>query len=231
MSNESPWIVQYGPLITASATFIASIIALFKESIIGLWKHPTLKIEQKEENLLKEITTKLSEEESDKQANTSATHIAVDYYDFNIEVINSGSEPCKNCECYLERIEFKQASDVKFNDLDLISGKAIKWLGKELTNIDLPPHGGKASITLLRLISPEKRSTEKGKKKNSPGIQIGDVIINENVVAGNYIIIFCMYSLNHKSQTIRLGFDWNGHWQERITELSSTVKIKMEIRK
>ena len=40
-----------------------------------------------------------------------------------------------------------------------------------------------------------------------------------------------MYSLNHKSQTIRLGFDWNGQWQERITELSSTVKIKMEIRK
>lgn len=231
MPNESPWAVQYGPLITASATFVASIIALFKESIIGLWKHPTLKIEQKEKNNFKEITTKLSEAESDNEASKNGAHVAVDYYDFNVEVVNSGSEPCKNCECYLERIEFKRTNDVKFNDLDLISGKPMKWLSKEQANIDLPPHGGKAIITLIRLISPEKRSASKGIKRNSPGLQIGDIVINENSIAGNYKVYFCVYSLNHKSQTVSVAFDWNGQWQERITELLGIIKIAMEVKK
>lgn len=74
MQEESSWLVQYGPTITALATFVASIIALFKESIIGLWKKAKITIELKEEKKFKEIIDRQDKEENETEGAKQALH-------------------------------------------------------------------------------------------------------------------------------------------------------------
>lgn len=231
MQEESSWLVQYGPLITALATFVASIIALFKESIIGLWKKAKITIELKEEKKFKEIIDRQDKEENETEGAKQAADILVAYYDLNMEIMNKGSEPCKNCEIYLEKIEYKENDNVPLKSLDIISGQNIKWCSKEKGNVDIPPYGGKVIVTLIRIISPEKKSSAKGKPATTPGLQIGDVLINQANIAGQYKILFRIYSINHKSKALQLEFRWNGNWKKRITEFMEIVTLGMEIKK
>jgi hypothetical protein len=225
-----PWFLQYGPLIAASATFLAAIVALFKESIIGIWRKPTLNPVLEFGGKFKEI---LSHETEDEDSTTEPPDptIKVDAYDLILSITNKGREPCKNAEIYLERVEMKKTGDVQFIDYDGISGKAIKWAFKDQSSIDLPPFGGRSLCNVIRISSPENRSRSRGGKPTQvPGLQIGDIQMPERNMAADFIIHFAVYALNHKPKRLKIMFKWTGNWKARITEFSTTVTVSMEVK-
>jgi hypothetical protein len=227
MQNNNPWYIQYGPLMTASATFIASLIALFKEDIISLWKKPKLKILLPNNGKFKEISVYDFEDQKSNPVIHENDHIIVNSYDFVLDIINDGKEPCKDCELYLEQIKFKKSGDVNYIDLSDITGKPIIWQHKNISNVNLPPYSGKITSTLIKILSPEQLPRSKDSIVSHAGLQIGDVTINKDNMNGDYIIKYALYSLNCKPKRISINFKWNGTWESRITEFEHTYKIEL----
>ncbi|TGM95978.1 hypothetical protein [Leptospira yasudae] len=225
-------IIKYGPLITAGATFVAACIALFKESIISLWKKPNVKVLKSYSDWLREVIDNERSEESPEdnveELHNSKDLIVASFYELVVQFKNIGKEPVKDCELYLEKIRYKGKSDINYKDLDGTTGKPIHWFHKDQSIIQIPPYSGKANVTLIKILSKSERSKLKSEKTQLPGLIIGDVTILDKYKNGDYEIEFALYSSNHKPIYLQILFKWNGAWQDRLIEMNSSISVSVK---
>lgn len=207
------------------ATLIATIVALFKEDLRKLWEYAALEIELKDpQNILSEILdTESSESDDDNDSNNS---LRAKRYELQIIVKNKGRLPAKNCEIYLESLQFKNTSYTSYQEIT-VTGIALDWLGKNQKSILIHP-SGKSHITVVELFSQESITDNLGNdsRKECFRIKFGNIESPAKYKTGKWIAIFSIYTENTKPTKYKIELEWNGKWEQRLTEMTSkNIKI------
>ena len=195
------------------ATFLTVIVALFKDDIIRFLKRVKFKFDFMEDKPLHEETE-----------NIQGTKKATKYYSV-ANIKNIGNISADNCELFIDKIIF--TSDNR-SDIILAESKPILLLErKERVYI---PSQGKIPLHLFELNHPQKSSTSDGhgKEEIPPKLKIlGYTDIN----ATNGGVWICSYSFHSSSMQKPQRFDvkisWDGHWEHRLSEMSSNLKVEL----
>lgn len=205
------------------STLLAIIIALFKEDIRRLWEYSSLEIEIKySDKILCEILdVNNSDESSDSTQNIKAIK-----YELPIVVKNTGKLPAKNCEIYIDKLEFKNSSFTYYQEIPS-TGIALDWWGKNQKAILIPP-SGKSQITIVEIFSNEVSTDDMGNAltKESLKIKFGNIDSPPKYKSGTWVAHFVIYSENTKPIKYIIELEWNGKWEQRLTEMTSkNIKI------
>jgi hypothetical protein len=199
-------------------TFLAVIVALFKEDIRKIWDKAELIVCFRDENELHEI---LDNE-------TSSPNYRAKKYETVLLVKNKGSLAAKSCEIYLESLQFKSQTYPSLQDIAL-TGQPLNWHNNSNTSI-LIPATGKATVPIIEIISPESQSVPTEQTANSvtiPKIKIGDTDSPEAYSNGTWIAKFIIYSENARPIELIFSITWNNKWEHRLSEMRKYVKIQI----
>ena len=142
-------------------------------------------------------------------------------------LINKGNKPCLNCYIQIEKIEYKNENDPNLNMYEKLSHKPLKWLYNENSLINLSPYGAEASCNIIKILSPTQKSRGKNLNTNTkPILMIDNQSINYDSLGSTIKITFSFYSENHKSMRKHINFEWNGKWENRLSEFKKHIKVK-----
>jgi len=198
-----------GTLITS----LAVVVALFKEDIRKRWEYAKPTIDFKSEKGLAEVLDQV-------QSNIKAKK-----YESIICVTNVGNLATKNCEIYLEKLTFKNVNYATAQEIPT-TGQPIEWNGKTETKT-LIPSKAKGHLTVVEIISPQQQSVPSGSihTDTKPRLKIGNIECPQEFINGIFHAKFVLYSENTKPCEYNISVNWNGKWEERLTEMSNCVSI------
>lgn len=202
-------------------TLCALIVALFKDEIRLLWHYTKLVIEPKESDFLVETTI---------NTNTDIG-IRAKHYEVILFVTNKGSLTAKDCKISLAELTFSNSQQTE-SEIDVSLAPEIIWLGKNSNNTSIVSHGGKAQISILKIVpKTEGVSTKEEKgdqsKPNQLFISGIDVSSDKRVVDGcKWIATFLIFSDNSKPLKYKIEIMWNGEWHNRKSEMMNCFKVK-----
>lgn len=202
-------------IVSASITFLAVFVALFKDDLREYWKYSRAEFSFPD-NLTIEIT---STQESSNDSLIASKYIS------RIQVHNSGNLPLLNTEICLDRLEYFAQNSNKGQFIE-VNGKSLKWNGTEETSISIPA-GRKKLVDVLELIAPQKFSTPDTTKPSTSipaKLVIGSHSPEEN--RGKWIATFSLCAQNHKEVNFAISIVWNGSWKTRLTDMSTTYIIE-----
>lgn len=208
-------------VVATTVTFLAVVVALFKEDIRKIWDKADLSICFRDDNVLHEI---LDNE-------TSSSNYKAKKYETVLLVKNHGSLAAKSCEIYLERLQFKSTIYPTPQDIPL-TGQPLNWHNNSNTSI-LIPATGKATVPILEIISPESQSVPTEQAGNSvplPKIKIGDTESPNEYSSGVWTAKFIVYSENARPIEHIVTIAWNNKWEHRLSEMSKFVKIQTQVK-
>ena len=86
-------------IISALITFMAVLVALFKDDLREIWKRPIIQFATPDEITIEDLSSNIESE------TVNDTPISNRYIS-RIEVINTGNLPAINAEIYLDKLEF-----------------------------------------------------------------------------------------------------------------------------
>lgn len=208
-------------IIGTTVTFLAVVVALFKEDIRKIWDKADLSICFRDDNVLHEI---LDNE-------TSSSNYKAKKYETILLIKNQGSLAAKSCEIYLERLQFKNSTYPTLQDIPL-TGQPLNWHNNSNTAI-LIPATGKATVPIVEIISPESQSVPTEQAGNSvpmPKIRIGDTESPNVYTNGTWIAKFIVYSENARPIEHIVTVTWNNRWEHRLAEMSKCVTIQSQVK-
>ena len=206
--------------VSAIVTFLAVVVALFKEDIRKIWNYSKLDITNPAENI-KEVIPPIT----DSQSDSSETHLEAQKYESCIEIHNIGNVPSIGAELYLERLTFSGPGYTTAQIIET-SSVPISWSGSEKASIIIPPEGKKL-VKIVELFGPVKQSLPTGEViTNPPVLRIGNAESDSNFNNGKWIGAFVIYSQNEKSVRFDVEIEWNGRWEKRLTEMKRYLKIE-----
>ncbi len=204
-----------------TVTFLAVVVALFKEDIRKIWDKADLLICFRDDNVLHEI---LDNE-------TSSSNYKAKKYESILLIKNQGTLAAKSCEIYLERLQFKSATFPNLQDIKL-TGQPLYWHNNSNTSI-LIPATGKATVSILEIISPESQSVpteQAGSSTPLPKLKISDSESPSEFVNGTWIAQFIVYSENARPIEHLVTISWNSKWEHRLSEMSKSVRIQSQVK-
>ena len=204
--------------ISALVTFLAVLIALFKEDIRKWWEYSKIEVSIPEENFREVLKSSIDSPNQPLEA---------DRYDCKIEVYNSGNISAMGLEMQLESLVY---SGVDFPTAQIIEsyGHSIFWDGKNESKITLPPEGRK-SISILGLSAPEQQSSPEGDEVTIPSkLNIAGLDNPDDFKRGKWTAAFAIFSTNAKPIRFTMEIDWNGRWENRVTEMKNHLKIELK---
>jgi len=205
-------------IISASITFFALFIALFKDDIRELWKRPRISFSLPDKHTIEDTDSSL-----DSESGTET--IKAKRYLTRIEIKNSGNLPALNCEMYLDKLEFIPKETSIAQNIEC-SSAPLKWNGTESPTIIIPP-GGKKLLDIIEVKAPEKVSTpDSARTNNKTKLFIGTIPNNNDQAKGKWKVKFSLYSQNHNPVSVEVEIEWNGLWKNRYSEFSSHFQIK-----
>lgn len=205
--------------ISAIVTFLAVIVALFKDDIRKIWNYSKIEIKIPTENI-KERTSS----SNDSQSDSSESHIEARKYESRIEISNIGNISTIGAELYLEKLTFEGLGYATIQTIET-TGVPLCWSGSDKTTIIIPPEGRKL-VKIFELISPEKQSLPNGENTTVPAqLKIGNIDNNHEFSNGKWIGTFVLYSQNAKPVRFSVKIEWNGRWEKRLTEMKQYLKI------
>ena len=124
----------------AIATFLAAIVALFKDEISNVLFGPKISTNidslSWQENL---IAVKKDDDADDDGAVQKACN-----YTLDLKVLNEGKRTCRECEFYLNKIEFKHSTNDKYEKLLEINENKPLWISYEKIKKQILDRMGKA---------------------------------------------------------------------------------------
>lgn len=208
-------------VIATTVTFLAVLVALFKEDIRKIWDKADLSICFRDNNVLQEI---LDNE-------TSSSNYKAKKYETILLIKNQGRLAAKSCEIYLERLQFKSSTYPASQDIPL-TGQPLNWHNNSNTAI-LIPATGKATVPILEIISPESQSVpteQAGNTAPMPKIKIGDTESPNDYINGTWTAKFIVYSENAKPIEHTVNITWNNKWEHRLTEMTKCVTIEQQVK-
>ncbi|MEB2782889.1 hypothetical protein U3A58_21090 [Algoriphagus sp. C2-6-M1] len=205
-------------IISASITFLALVIALFKDDIREQWKRPRISFTLPEKHTVEDTDSALDSE-------SGAETIKAKRYVTKIEITNSGNLPALSCEMYLDKLEFIP-KDTSISQHIECSSAPLEWNGTESSTIIIPP-GGKKLLDIVEVTAPEKVSTPDSEKTNNKTqLLIGTIPNSKDQPKGKWKAKFSLYAQNHTPVSFEIEVEWNGVWKNRLTEFKSQFQIK-----
>jgi len=207
-------------VVGALATLFATFIALFKEDIKRLYEYASLDAQFKDQSILAEVVDK--ETTTNNNKNISAVK-----YEVVIVVHNKGKLAGRGCQVYLEKISFKHSSYPAPKDM-AITGKPLQWIGKAESSVIIPSKA-KGYINILEITSPKSELITEENGHNPTGkaqllISGSDLFLED--FNGIYTCIYMIYSENTTPVEFAVEINWNGNWQQRLTEMKECITIK-----
>lgn len=205
-------------IISATITFFALVVALFKDDIRELWKRPRINFSLPEKHTIEDTNSAL-----DSESGTET--IKAKRYVTRIEIQNTGNLPALSCEMYLDKLEFIP-KDTSISQHIECSSAPLDWNGTDSPTIIIPP-GGKKLLDIIEVTAPEKVSTpDSAKTNNKSQLFIGTIPNDKDQPKGKWTAKFSLYAQNHNPVSFNLEIEWNGLWKNRLTEFSSHFQIK-----
>ncbi|WP_320051929.1 hypothetical protein [uncultured Acetobacteroides sp.] len=202
-------------IVSAGITFIAVVIALFKDDLREMWHRPKI--------IFSEPSNITIEELSDQ---VSSDNIKAKKYISRIEVQNTGNVPAINAEIYLEKLEFKEKNSNIKNPIET-TGTPLNWNGN-LKETIIIPSGSRKLINIVEIQPPAIVSTpDSPKDKESSKMIIGKIPIKDQE-KGIWTAMFGLYSQNHKPIRFVVEIEWNGVWKFRLTEMEKMYSCKIQ---
>ena len=203
--------------ISAIVTFLAVVIALFKEDIRKWWEYSKVEASIPEQSFYEILKNNIEPGKRPLEA---------EKYDCKIEVYNSGNISAMGLEIQLESLVY---SGVDFPTPQVIEtlGHSICWNGQKESKINLPPEG-KKSISILALNAPEQQSSPEGKDVSIPCmLSIAGIENPKDYLRGKWTAAFAIFSTNAKPIRFKIVIDWNGRWENRVTEMKNHLTINL----
>lgn len=215
----------YGIIISslsAFVTFLAVIIALFKEDIRKIWEYSKIQVSIPKENFFEILNSSIGHTTDNSNQPLEAIK-----YNCKIEIYNSGSISAMGLEMQLESLVYT-GSDYPTPQIIETLGQSINWNGLNETKINLPPEGKKA-LSILELSAPEQQSSPTGQNVLIPAkLVIANIDNNSDFKKGKWTAAFAIFSTNAKPVRFKIEIDWNGRWQMRATEMKNNLKIDLK---
>lgn len=204
--------------ISATITFFALVIALFKDDIREQWKRPRINFSLPEKHTAEDTDSSL-----DSESGTET--IKAKRYVTRIEIQNLGNLPALSCEMYLDKLEFIP-KDTSISQNIECSSAPLEWNGTDSPTIIIPP-GGRKLLDIIEVTAPEKISTpDSAKTNNKTQLIIGTIPNAKDQPKGKWIAKFSLYAQNHNPVSFEIEVEWNGIWKNRLTEFNSHFQIK-----
>lgn len=200
------------------ATLLATIVALFKDELRGIFIHPKLKIVS---------SKKLTE----KQSKDTASIQALEYF-YSVKILNSGNIPAQNVRVYLEHCSYLDLNSQKPNEVE-VDGIQLPWQESDNKQILLPKNS-KKRVVLFSVIKADTQSTPEqnlSESDNQPKIVFGIHQIPANKSQRTWTLKYAVYSDNAKTIYIDLSVKWNGKWESRWTEMEAHLSVEEVIRR
>ena len=208
--------------IAALVTFLAVIVALFKEDIRKFWEFSSLTVSIPDNNIVEKLNAQSGSVQTGEDV-----HLEAQFYHSRIEIKNSGNISAIGAELYLEKLEFKNETYTNTQYIET-SGSPLNWSGTEKFSIIIPP-GGKKLVDIVDLIAPEKQSLPDGEKTIIPAkLKIGNVENPKEFNKGKWTGTFGLYSQNAKPYRFQVFVEWSGKWEKRLTEMKIFLKIDIK---
>jgi hypothetical protein len=208
--------------ISAIVTFLAVIVALFKEDIRKFWEYSSLNVSIPENNIIEKLNTQSSSAQSSEEI-----HLEAQFYNSRIVINNSGNISAVGAELYLEKLEFKNEGYTTMQNIET-SGSPLNWSGTDKISIIIPP-GGKKPVDIVELVAPEKQSLPDGEDITIPSkLIIGNVKNLADFDKGKWTGTFGLYSQNAKPLRFQVVVEWSGRWEKRLTEMKKFLKIEIK---
>jgi len=204
--------------ISAIVTFLAVVIALFKEDIRKWWEYSRVEASIPNESFYEILKNNID---------SSVQPLEAEKYDCKIQIFNSGNISAMGLEVQLESLIY---SGVDFPTPQNIEtyGHSIYWNGQKELKINLPPEG-KKSISILELIAPEQQSSPEGEDVSIPcQLNIAGIENSKDYSKGKWTASFAIFSTNAKPIRFQIEIDWNGRWEKRVTEMRNHLKIELK---
>lgn len=207
--------------IAAFSTFLAVIVALFKEDFRKLWKSPNLIVRLTEDKITEQLNNEASSEGS------SNDHLVADKYTSHINIKNDGNKSASEVELVLDQLSFEST---KFPNTQFISTDPItlSWNSAESKKVDLSPKS-KKRIQVLELTNLEEQSSPDGSEKSfSPTLKIGPIESPNKYQHGTWTAEFVLHSKDSIPVRFKLKIIWNGKWEKRLTEMKDCLSLDIE---
>jgi len=206
--------------ISAFVTFIAVIIALFKEDIRKFWEYSKICVSIPNESFVEVLKTNTSDTPNDSM------FLESEKYNCKIQVKNSGNISALGVEMYLESLTYS-CVDYPTPQEIVTTGSPIIWNQSNESRINLQPEGSKR-ICIFELLAPSSQSSPSGSNTNIPAtLIIAGIQINSEQRRGKWIGTFAIFTSNSKPVRFRLEIDWNGRWEKRVTEMRNNLTINL----
>lgn len=211
-------------VIAAIITFLAVVVALFKEDFRKLWDYSKLEIKLADES---GIIEKLEIERKETNSESKLKHYKAEKYESVLVVENIGNKTAKNCEIYLEKICFKGNEYIEEQNI-LIHNSSLVWNNDNERKIHIPPKG-KKKVTIVELFEPKKQALPNGEEEYSASqLFIGKVLNPTEYTSGKWEVHFIVYSDDSNPKKILFSLGWNGKWEQRFSEIKNCLTIKLE---
>lgn len=188
----------------------AVIIALFKDEILWLLKHP-------------ELTTDADTVDFLSDDDASGQNVVSSRYFKPIRVLNTGKTTAKNCRIIIDSIVYGAKDKLVKNEL-LSSPQDVRWQisGNQKEDIAVACN----RVFELFQILPERREDKSKKIPLVPTkLFIGGFEVKTEHNGGEYIVTFKIESENLDPKVFKIKITWTGAWRNQKTEMEKLLVL------
>lgn len=204
-------------------TFLAVLAALLKEDIRKLWDYVSFEVVFRDEGNFVELL----DNETSMSSTSDKNYKKASKYECVLTIRNNGSISAKNCEIYLEQLQFRNNGYPAAQEIKS-PRTALQW-NNNSESILIPPKG-KAHVSVVELISPSQQSVtnENPSANTRPNIKIGNIESPPDFTNGIWEARFIIYSENSNAKEVTVELNWNGNWENRLTDLTKHLTIQIK---
>nr|WP_294873522.1 hypothetical protein [uncultured Pedobacter sp.] len=210
---------------SAFVTFLAVIVALFREDLRKLWEYAKLSVSLPDDYMIEVYNRTIANSENGTNDTLSAVQ-----YSCTISVINSGNLSAENLEIHLEELYYR-GIDYQTDQSLHIETQKLKWSDSEDSKITLSSDRH-IKLKIVELKGPENQSSPNNETITIPAsLQIAGVKNNPDFKNGKWIASLLISSTNSKSIRFTLEIGWNGKWEGRSSEMKNHFKVELNCKK
>lgn len=209
-------------IVAATATFLAVVIALFREEIRRWWEFVQIDYSIPTDKFIEVLNENIGD-----PSQGASQPLEAEKYLCTLEITNNGTISSHASEIILESVVLESK---EFTNPQIIetNGLPLTWGNTNENRITIPPKGRK-KVVILELIAPEKESTPESEESiSSPELNFSGVDDEKKFTNGVWRATYLVYSSNCRPRRFEVHVTWNGKWQGRKTEMRNCLKVDLK---
>jgi hypothetical protein len=198
-------------VIAALLTLSAVVVALFKDSLLSLFKYVDFKITNRDQDFIAETM------------GLGSPPLLADSYKTFLKIGNEGNIVAEACAIKVIEIRFTHHNSGVSKPINVFDSIPIKWNNdKEEVNIHPDSHYLVSIISL----SINEIPTVPGKDQGQNSVlSIGGIPISKDYTNGKLEAIFQLVCKNHKGIKYNITVVWNGEWRSRLSDIKEFYTV------